>query len=68
MWVDDNAIGTDGKPTNNWQLVYDFIDGIDAQVIQPQTFRMQGTMDCEVRRSDTDRHEVYAGGLNVRAL
>lgn len=80
MWVDKNAINASGKPNNNWELVYDFIDGVDAQVIQPQTFVTKGTMDCEVRRSDTNTHDVFGDGkvyqdaqdgtpaLHIRAL
>jgi calcineurin-like phosphoesterase family protein len=66
MWVNTD-IATDGKPDNTkWKLVLDFIDGVDVKVIQPQTFRMTGTMDVEVRRSGTKSHEVYAGGLLIR--
>lgn len=80
MWVDKNAINASGKPSNNWELVYDFIDGVDVQVIQPQTFVTKGTMDAEVRRSDTNTHDVFGDGrvytnaqdgtpgLHVRAL
>jgi hypothetical protein len=58
----------DGKPDNSkWRQVYDFVDGKDEKVIQPQDFVMNGTMDVEVRRSGTKKHEVYKGGLHVRA-
>jgi hypothetical protein len=65
MWVDEDPLGTDGKPKNNWKLVYDFID--TGQVI-PADKQLVDEQDCEVRRSDTKSHEVFAGGLHVRAL
>jgi hypothetical protein len=68
MWVDTDPLGTDGRPKNNWKLCYDFIDGIDKEVIEPQSYSAQDELDCEVRRSDTKRHEVYGVGLHVRAL
>lgn len=62
-------IAEDGTPDNSkWRLVYDFIDGVDVKVIQPQDYVMKGTMDAEVRRSDTNKHTVYKGGLHVRPL
>ena len=69
MWANVD-IAEDGKPDNTkWQLVYDFTDGVDGvKVIEPQDFVMKGTMDAEVRRSDTKNHEVFAGGLHVRNL
>ena len=70
MWVNETPLGADGKPNNTtWKLVYDFIDGQDGiEVIQPRDYKMGGSMDAEVRRSDTDSHEVYKGGLHVRPL
>lgn len=68
MWINTD-IASDGKPDNSkWRLVYDFIDGQDVKVIDPQTYRSKGVMDAEVRRSGTKKHEVYAGGLLVRPL
>ena len=45
------------------------LEGKGEQTIIPQS-RDTATdeQDCEVRRSDTENHEIYAGGLNVRAL
>ncbi|HKQ21705.1 MAG TPA: hypothetical protein VJS91_06675 [Nitrososphaeraceae archaeon] len=68
MWVDTDPLGTDGRPKNNWKLCYDFIDGLDTSVIEPQSYCAQDEQDCEVRRSDTKRHEVYGGGLHERGL
>ena len=66
MWVNTD-IASDGKPDNTkWRLVLDFIDGVDAKIIQPQDFVMTGTMDCEVRRSRTKSHEVLGGGSFIR--
>ena len=66
MWVDEDPIdATTKKPKNNWRLVYDFIDGIDVKVIQPQTYKMTGSMDAEVRRSDTGRHDIYGAGTII---
>jgi hypothetical protein len=68
MWVNTD-IDSSGKPDNSkWRPVYDFVDGKDAKVIQPQDFVMKGSMDAEVRRSGTKSHEVYGGGLHVRPL
>ncbi|MGE0172350.1 MAG: hypothetical protein AB7T49_06180 [Oligoflexales bacterium] len=69
MWINTDVDQSNGKPDNSkWRQVYDFIDGKDVEVIQPQTFVMTGTMDVEVRRSGTKSHEVYGGGLHVRPL
>ena len=68
MWVDEDPLDANGKPKNNWKLALDVIDGVDMQIIDPQTFSAPDELDMEVRRSDTKEHEVYAGGLHVRAL
>lgn len=68
MWVDRNPLSQDGKPNNNWELVCDFIDGVDLEVIDPQDYSAPDELDCEVRRSNTKTHEVYGNGLHVRAL
>ena len=53
MWCNTD-ITNDGKPDNSkWRKVYDFIDGVDVKVIQPQDYVMNGTMDAEVRRFGT---------------
>jgi hypothetical protein len=67
MWIDRN-VSEDGTPSGKWELVYDFIDGKDVNVIEPQDYVMKGTMDAEVRRSGTKDHEVLGGGLHVRTL
>jgi hypothetical protein len=68
MWIDEDPIGQDGKPKNNWKLAFDFIDGVDVKVINPQDYQSPDECDIEVRRSDTKSHEVYGNGLFVRAL
>ena len=68
MYVDKDAVGPDGKPKNNWELVYDFIDGVDAQVLNPQSYVLPDEWDCEVRKSGTQKHTIVGGGLHVRAL
>lgn len=66
MWIDNDAIDpSTNKPRNNWQLAYDFIDGVDAEVIDPQDYEMPDEWDCEVRRSDTDRHDVFGLGTII---
>ncbi|HET6717116.1 MAG TPA: metallophosphoesterase [Nitrososphaeraceae archaeon] len=64
MWVDTDPLDTNGKPKNNWKLVYDFVD--TGQVIKGHT--PPDEQDCEIRRSGHKSHEVYGGGLHVRAL
>lgn len=81
MWVDEDPIDVaTGKPKNNWKLAFDFIDGVDVNVIDPQTFSAPDEQDCEVRRSNTEQHDVFGDGkiyekaqdgtpaLHVRAL
>ena len=69
MWCNTNIDPNTGKPDNSkWRLIYDFIDGIDVKVIEPQDYVMKGVMDAEVRRSGTQKHTVYGGGLHVRPL
>jgi hypothetical protein len=66
MWVDEDPIDpATKKPRNNWKLVYDAID--TGQII-PADKQLVDEQDCEVRRSDTKSHEVFGGGLHVRAL
>lgn len=81
MWVDEDPIDVaTGKPKNNWKLACDFVDGVDATVIDPQSFSAPDEQDCEVRRSNTEQHDVFGDGkiyndaqdgtpaLHVRAL
>ena len=69
MWVDRDPIDpSTNRPRNNWELVFDFIDGVDVQVIEPQSYQAPDEQDCEVRRSDTEDHEIFAGGLHVRRI
>jgi len=68
MWADSDPLDANGKPKNGWKLVCDFIDGVDLEVIQPQTFSAPDEIDVEIRRSNTKTHVVYAGGQHVRAL
>ena len=65
MWVDEDPIDASGKPKNGWKIVYDFVD--NGQVI-PKEKVITDEQDCEIRRSGTKSHEVYGGGLHVRAL
>src|SRR5688500_3072697 len=66
MWVDRNPINTTtNRPNNNWELALDFIDGIDVEVIDPQTYQAPDEQDCEVRRSDTNSHDVYGTGTII---
>jgi calcineurin-like phosphoesterase family protein len=68
MWV-NTSIAADGRPNNaNWRLCLDFIDGVDVEVIDPQTFQAPDECDLEIRRSDTDSHDIYAGGHHWRKL
>lgn len=62
MWVDRNAINDANKPANNWELVYDFIDGVDVKVINPQDYEAPDEIDAEVRRSGTQQHDIYGDG------
>ena len=59
MWVDEDPLDANNKPKNNWKLVYDFID--TGQVI-PADKQLVDEQDCEVRRSDTNSHEIYGDG------
>lgn len=65
MWVGENPLDANNKPTNDWKLAFDFIDGKDVNVIDPQSFSAPDEQDCEVRRSDTERHDVYGLGTIV---
>jgi len=68
MWVNTN-IAADGKPDNSkWRLCLDFIDGIDVQVISPQSYQAPDECDIEIRRSDTNSHDIYKGGSHWRRL
>ena len=68
MWVNED-IAEDGKPNNEkWNLAFDFIDGVDVQVIDPQDYQSPDECDIEVRRSDTKDHIVFSGGNHVREL
>jgi flavodoxin len=64
MWVDTDPLDANGKPKNNWKIVYDFVD--TGQVIKGHT--PPDEQDCEIRRSGHKGHEIYGGGLHVRAL
>jgi hypothetical protein len=69
MWVDTDPLDENNKPKNNWDIVYDFIDGEndgDEKIIQKRDYKMPDTMDMEVRRSDTKKHEVYSEGEIVK--
>ena len=62
-------IAADGRPNNaSWRLVLDFIDGVDVEVIDPQDYQAPDECDLEIRRSDTDSHDIYAGGHHWRKL
>ena len=66
MWVDTDPINpTTNRPNNNWRLCFDFIDGIDVQVISPQSYQAPDEQDCEIRRSDTNSHDIYGLGTIV---
>ena len=68
MWVDEDPLdATTNKPKNGWKPVLDFIDGVDVQVINPQDYEAPDEQDCEVRRSDTGKHEIYSNGQIVEA-
>ena len=54
MWV-NTSIAADGKPNNSaWRLCLDFIDGIDVEVIDPQTYEAPDECDLEIQEI---RHE-----------
>ena len=63
MWVDTNPI-SGGKPTNNWKLVYDFVDTYSNIATG---YTVPDEWDCEIRISDTKTVNDY-GGLRVRKL
>ena len=67
MWVDEDPLDANNKPKNGWKPVLDFIDGVDVQVINPQDYEAPDEQDCEVRRSDTGKHEIYSNGQIVEA-
>lgn len=69
MWVDKDSLDQNNKPKNNWDLVYDFVDGEndgDEKVMKKRNYKMPDTMDMEVRRSDTKKHEIYSEGRIVK--
>ena len=68
MWVDEDPLDANNKPKNGWKLVLDFIDGVDATVINPQDYKAPDEQDCEVRRSDTSSHEIYSDGQVKEAV
>lgn len=69
MWVNTDCNPSTGAPNNSaWRLCVDFIDGIDEEVIDPQSFQAPDECDLEIRRSDTDDHEIYKGGEHWRKL
>jgi predicted phosphodiesterase len=64
MWVDTDPIGTDGKPTNNWRLVYKFTD--TGQILGD--YPPPDEHDLEIRNSDTSDRDVFGGGLHWRKI
>jgi predicted phosphodiesterase len=64
LWVDTDPIGTDGKPRNNWRLVYNFID--TGQVLGD--YESPDEHDIESRNSDTNNRTVFGGGLHWRKI
>jgi predicted phosphodiesterase len=64
MWVDTDPVGTDGKPKNNWRLVYDFVD--TGQVLGD--YPPPDEHDFEIRNSDTDSRTVFGGGFHWRKI
>lgn len=70
MWINDDPIdaATNKVKNENWQLALSFIDGIDVEVIDPQSFSAPDECDIEIRRSDTREHVVWGGGQHIRRL
>lgn len=61
MWVDTDGL-SGSLPTNNWRLVYDFID--NGQILGD--YDPVDEFDFEVRNSNTSGQEDYGGGLHWR--
>lgn len=55
-----------GLPTNNWQIVYDFIDNSSRNILTD--YDPPEEQEIEVRNSDTDDTTFYGGGIHARRL
>jgi len=62
-WGSKDAL-QNGKPRNNWVLMYDFID--NGEILG--NYDAPDEQEIEMRNSDTKSADVYAGGLQVRLL
>ena len=62
FYYDEDPLGADGRPRNNWKLVYDITD--TGQILGD--YEAPSEHDIEVRNSDTDSGTMYAGGIHWR--
>jgi hypothetical protein len=66
MWVDNDALDGNGRPNNNWVLVYDITDNASRGILTD--YEAPEEQEIEVRVSDTDTADMYGGGIHVRRL
>ena len=66
MWADIDPLDADGRPNNNWTLIYDIIDNAQRDILTD--YDVPDEHDVEMRISDTDDETVYGGGLHWRKL
>ena len=66
MWADIDPLDADGRPNNNWTLIYDIIDNAERDILTD--YDVPDEHDVEMRISDTDDETVYGGGLHWRKL
>ena len=64
MWVDTSGYDTNGRPKNNWRIVYDITD--TGQIMD--NYPAPDEQEIEMRQSDTDNSNVYTGSLWMRKL
>lgn len=64
QWVDTSGY-LNGKPQNQWQLVFDEID--TGQVMRTP-YKPPVDQEVEMRNSDTDTQTLYGGGVHMRRI